>query len=164
MEIQPFLFSFSRFFLFFYFSFTPLLSCYFVFEHDSGDDPLSDWNRCCAWIVVALFWCDCNSMCEYIQRLWWKWIFFPSGFSSLWLEVKSNRWCPAHPVGLWRTQPHNVDCAMCGCGYAGLNKQLQAKLQCTVWFGGDGQLSLWSWTYLGYRCSLYIKLNSSVPS
>lgn len=62
MEIQPFLFSFSRVFLFFYFSFTPLLSCYFVFEHDSGSDPLSDWNRCCAWIVVALFWGDCSSM------------------------------------------------------------------------------------------------------
>lgn len=88
MEIQTFLFSFSHVSPFFYFSFTPLLLCYFVFEHVSGSGLLSDWNRCCAWIVVALFWCDCNSMCEYVQRLWWKWVFFPSGFSSLWFGLK----------------------------------------------------------------------------
>lgn len=51
--------------LFFYFSFTPLLLCYFVFEHVSGCALLSDWNRCCAWIVVALFWCDCITV--YVQ-------------------------------------------------------------------------------------------------
>lgn len=63
MESSLFLFSFSRVCLFFYFFFTPLLSCYSVFEHVSGKYLISDWNRCCAWIVVALFCCDCSRTC-----------------------------------------------------------------------------------------------------
>ena len=131
---------------------SPLLHCFHAisfFEHVSGSGFLSDWNRCCAWIVVALFWCDCNSTCEYIQRLWWKWVFFPYGFSSLWLGPKGQRWYPAaHPVCL------TADRATCGCGCACLSKHLLAKSRCTLWSGDDGQLTLWSSTYLGYRCSL----------
>lgn len=59
-------------FIFMHLSFPPLLSCYFVFEHVSGSGWLSDWNRCCAWIVVTLFWCDCTSVCEYNRWLWLK--------------------------------------------------------------------------------------------
>lgn len=101
MEMHTFLFSFSRVSLYFYSSFSQLLSCSFVFEHVSGSSLLSDWNRCCAWIVVVLFWCDCSSVCEYVQWLWWKWIFFPSALSSLRLGLKSQRCYPAHPVWLW---------------------------------------------------------------
>lgn len=52
-------------------SFTSLLLCYLVFKHVSGCDLCSNWNRC-VWIVLALFWCNCNSMHKYIWWLWWK--------------------------------------------------------------------------------------------
>ncbi len=61
-----------------------------------------------------------------------------------------------------RTQLRTPDCAICGCGHVSLSKHIQAKSQCAVWFGGDGQLTLWSLTFLGCRCSLYEKWISSV--
>lgn len=69
-------------------------------------------------------------------------------------EVVSSPPCLSVPVSV-RTQLQTLDHSMCGCGYACLSKHLLAKSQCTVWSGGDGQLTLWSSTYLGCRCSLY---------
>lgn len=100
MEIQTFLFSFSclSFLLFLLYSIAFMLFCFWT----------CFWLRFAFWLEQMLC-LDCSGivlvwlqqyMCEYIQRLWWKWVFFPYGFSSLWLGLKGQRWYPAHPVFL----------------------------------------------------------------
>lgn len=67
MEIETFLvllFTCLSFPLFLFYSGASML---FYFEHVSGSSLFSDWNRCCAWIVVALFWCDWDRVCECFQ-------------------------------------------------------------------------------------------------
>lgn len=137
--------------LFPFISFTPLLSSYFVFEHVSGSWLLSDWNRCCAWIVVALFWCDCSSMCEYVRRLWWKWVFFPSALSYVWLGVKARGAIQPTLSDRERTQLQLVNCAMCGCGCACFNKYLGHFIVCCIvwrWWSFEALIMV----YLGCRC------------
>lgn len=62
-------------------------SMLFYFEHVSGSGLFSDWNRCCAWIVVALFWCDWDRVCECVQRFLVKVNLLP--LCSLFLEINA---------------------------------------------------------------------------
>lgn len=124
------------------------------------------WQRSACWLEQMLC-LDCSGIvlvwlqqrvCEHIQRLRWKWVFFPYGFSSLWLGPKGQRWYPAHPAcpSVSVEGPSSrLRAVPCGCGHACLSKHLLAKSQCTVWSGDDGQLTLWSLSYLGCRCSPY---------
>lgn len=144
---------------------TPLLSCYFVFEHVSGTCPLL-WLElllCLDSSGIVLLWLQQHALVHSavvvkvsLLRLWF-----------LLLVIRTKRdWGGVQPTrsdcGRTRLQP--ACHAVCGRGRACLSKHLSAKLQCAVWFGGDGQLSLWSSTYLGGRCCFYMNLMSSVPS
>ena len=126
MEIQTVLFFFVHGTRFLYFSFTPLLLCNLVFEHVSGSDFSTDWNRCCVWIAVALFWCNCNNMYECIWRLWWKRFFIY--FFFLWLRAKGQTCYPAHPV----------------CLRVGVVMLVWVNTTCTNQSAPYGQLTHWS--------------------
>lgn len=132
------------------------------------------WPRLAFWLEQMLC-LDCSGIVlVWLQQYVWvhsavvvKVSRLPLWFPLLVIRTKRAEVVsspPCLPVSVCGgTQLQTVDCAICGCGYACLSKHLLAKSQCAVWSGGDGQLTLWSSTYLGCRCSLYKKLISSVP-
>lgn len=143
---------------------SPLLHCFYAIRFWT-----CFWLRLAFWLEQMLY-LDCSG----IVLVWLqhsavvvKVSLLPLWFLLLVIRTKRAEVIsspPCLPVSVCgRTQVQTVDCAMCGCGYACLSKHLLAKSQCAVWSGGDGQLTLWSSTYLGCRCSLCKKLISYVP-